>query len=725
MLRNCVRQYFCLDRMVSSKLHFVKEKDAKTDYVYYEQKTVFSKEKGNKKYKLLDVKVPDINVKKTQFYVFDKNTVPVPRQVYTAPLRKYVKQKLQRDEFVRYKKAQTTIQEQQEEQVDELWGENPPIRYFERLVAKDLFFNYRSPRFAEYNNRKNDFLSNPSVHSEVKNLIQEIKQASTVQLSRIYHPNYFIEDHYKKLPDLFTKLKEAVSQANFKEIPKIAWMLQSQLLYKEDIYKIWEVIENIVKPQIHHYSVDELILLKRGLATTYPKAGSYELHNLIYNLVSQEKLNVDQTIEALYAFRTFNNDKYAKVLIDNLITLLPEYKNNHSKLAQAFYSIANNLPKKHLRAKSYDVTANDKYRLNVMNAFVGPLKEGKYNMDDITRILLGISILKVPNFNDLIFLLENQLQEPDEYQLVHILYALSKGNNGIQTGTNETYKYLEQFVLKYFDQYEHLEKSRIYYAYSSINSEFAQNPIFLNWVKENMLKFSFSELQNVVYGLMFNQVNDQEIWSNFLKNVATKSEYVPLANYYAFKQAKFYITQFYPNWNLKPFEEACQNAENMFLANRTERQHLDQQIIDFQIDLNTHLQYDWKTYYNWNNTYFFNITLPDHRVAIILNTPRTTINGKPRAQLQLQQQVMATQDWKLLIFDQTELFSMKTKERAAFYKKTIDEAIESQKEKMKAWEEERRDQIYEQLLIQAENGMTPGKRFVKREDLKGLSRFPV
>lgn len=32
-----------------------------------------------------------------------------------------------------------------------------------------------------------------------------------------------------------------------------------------------------------------------------------------------------------------------------------------------------------------------------MNAFVGPLKEGKYNMDDITRILLGVSILKVPS----------------------------------------------------------------------------------------------------------------------------------------------------------------------------------------------------------------------------------------------------------------------------------------------------------------------------------------
>jgi hypothetical protein len=90
-------------------------------------------------------------------------------------------------------------------------------------------------------------------------------------------------------------------------------------VYKDDIYKIWELIETISKPLIHQYSVDELLLLKRGLATSYPKACSYELHNLIYNLVSQENLTVDQSVEALYAFRSLNNDKFSKVLINNLI----------------------------------------------------------------------------------------------------------------------------------------------------------------------------------------------------------------------------------------------------------------------------------------------------------------------------------------------------------------------------------------------------------------------
>ena len=70
------------------------------------------------------------------------------------------------------------------EEVDELWGPNPPTRYHERAVAKDLFFNYRSPDFADFNRRKNDFLSNPTVHSEVKTIIEEIKAASEKELRK-------------------------------------------------------------------------------------------------------------------------------------------------------------------------------------------------------------------------------------------------------------------------------------------------------------------------------------------------------------------------------------------------------------------------------------------------------------------------------------------------------------------------------------------------------------
>ena len=62
---------------------------------------------------------------------------------------------------------------------------------------------------------------------------------------------------------------------------------------------------------------------------------------------------------------------------------------------------------------------------------------------------------------------------------------------------------------------------------------------------------------------------------------------------------------------------------------------------------------------------------------------------------------MATKDWKFLIFEYDEIYSMKIKDRAQFLKKTIDDTIESQKERMKAWDEERRAELYESMIVQA------------------------
>jgi hypothetical protein len=45
--------------------------------------------------------------------------------------------------------------------------------------------------------------------------------------------------------------------------------------------------------------------------------------------------------------------------------------------------------------------------------------------------------------------------------------------------------------------------------------------IYLPWIRASMADFSYSELQNVAYGLMFSGVNEKEIWSAFVRNVAT------------------------------------------------------------------------------------------------------------------------------------------------------------------------------------------------------------
>lgn len=56
---------------------------------------------------------------------------------------------------------------------------------------------------------------------------------------------------------------------------------------------------------IHHYTAQELILLKMGFASTFPKAGDHNLHSIIKQLVEEDfdKLSVDDLINASYAFR--------------------------------------------------------------------------------------------------------------------------------------------------------------------------------------------------------------------------------------------------------------------------------------------------------------------------------------------------------------------------------------------------------------------------------------
>lgn len=68
---------FCLESMFSSKQHLIKEKDLKRDKVFSQTKTIFSKDRKSKLFKLTDIKLPDINPEKSEHFIFDKNTVPI------------------------------------------------------------------------------------------------------------------------------------------------------------------------------------------------------------------------------------------------------------------------------------------------------------------------------------------------------------------------------------------------------------------------------------------------------------------------------------------------------------------------------------------------------------------------------------------------------------------------------------------------------------------------
>lgn len=67
---------------------------------------------------------------------------------------------------------------------------------------------------------------------------------------------------------------------------------------------------------------------------------------------------------------------------------------------------------------------------------------------------------------------------------------------------------------------------------------------------------------------MFTNTTDKSIWQGFVRNIASQPNIVPLINYFAIKQAKYFIRSYYPDWNLKPMDDASFEAENLFNVER-------------------------------------------------------------------------------------------------------------------------------------------------------------
>lgn len=87
-------------------------------------------------------------------------------------------------------------------------------------------------------------------------------------------------------------------------------------------------------------------------------------------------------------------------------------------------------------------------------------------------------------------------------------------NQSIGFGSEQFYISLLEFIKKYWSQYTNLEKSRIFYAYSQMELVDPErlNNFYLPWIRQEMPNFKYNELQNVVYGLMFNNIVEKELW---------------------------------------------------------------------------------------------------------------------------------------------------------------------------------------------------------------------
>ena len=89
---------------------------------------------------------------------------------------------------------------------------------------------------------------------------------------------------------------------------------------------------------------------------------------------------------------------------------------------------------------------------------------------------------------------------------------------------------------------KHMSENAIFYSYSNraVLSQSLKDKI-LKWLEKRMLNLGYQELQNVAYGLMYNNVMDKNLWKNFILNISKQELVVPANNYMAFKLAYFYI----------------------------------------------------------------------------------------------------------------------------------------------------------------------------------------
>lgn len=62
--------------------------------------------------------------------------------------------------------------------------------------------------------------------------------------------------------------------------------------------------------------------------------------------------------------------------------------------------------------------------------------------------------------------------------------------------------------------------------------------MYVPWIEKEAKNFNYSEIQNVVYGLMFTNNSHKNIWKSIVQNIGYSKEIVPLANLFAIKQAQ-------------------------------------------------------------------------------------------------------------------------------------------------------------------------------------------
>jgi hypothetical protein len=654
---------------------------------------------------------------------------------YTPPVKGQMKRRKEQEAF---EKLKQTIQQKMERELsgaaevkqetkttDNVFaeGENPEVRKYDRVRMKELYFTPRINNLHSYNNRKNSYLTEFQgpfeIHDErVTTLLTSIEKRLTeilkAPITNFQDPEFNAAEVQQNDPQVLqslNELREVIKKTNYRLFPNIALHLACNLRYKEDFAGVWEAMEQELFKVLHNMSSIEVAKLKFALGGTFPKAGSPKIHRALLDLAREDLhgMNASELLHTFHAFRLLAKDRIYTKIVDQFLkkgkTLV---KGDPDAVANLLYTYANCRQKKHQRLVKRDPIEELREANALLEQFLPEIEEAIPNMslDALTRLSLTMLIVRTKDFNDIIAKIDRTIRKKaaqlDAFQTANIIYAFSKMNEGLSAGKEELFRELEKNVLKLKDEFNHLELSRIYYAYTKrgLLSKDLNEKVISPWINKNIEQFNYAELANVAYGLMFVGNTDKELWRKFIKNVSTQKHRVPIIHYQPLKYARIYVETIAPEWDFSFYEDTCFDAERYFNVLRQNKFQNDPYFAALVSALKWDLQYeDLKMYVEWENLFIIDFAMIANKFAILIRRPEATLDNKQASPLfRLRKKLLEDNGWTVMDLDYNSYSEMGPEVRDVWLKAEVDKYVEKTKKNVKEHEEYRRMKVFENLV---------------------------
>ena len=594
-------------------------------------------------------------------------------------------------------------------------NEEPPIRKYGRIQAKELYWKPRVDNIYEYNNRKMNYLKEfqepYTLHEEhsraiIEELTTVLNQKFNTRLLNIQDPFFnatqsiFIEN-----PDVIAKLKDLASiipKIHYKHYPNIALALAYQLRYKEDIAGIWANMETELFKVLHNVTTLEIVKLRYALGGFMPKGGSAKLHKAFIDILSNDLpgCGINELLHIYHAFRMSKNEVFHAKLFNEIITKGPAFvKDDPDLLANTIYTYMNcRLLARH-KNKFREPDLDDKEANRFLDKFVDLLEQNvkQMSIDSLCKLALSLSVLRVDLYGDIVLKIERTIvsrnNELDAFQTANIIYAFSKTNGFALAGRPSFYEAMEKNVIKFKDQFNSHEMSRIIYAFAarSLATNQLKNIVFLPWIKANLADANFVELANIAYSLMFMEVKDAEIWKAFAKTVNAQSLVCPLIYYKPLKLAEHYIHNLFPKWDLSLYQDTIFEASREFSTWRQQKSYEKLEYYDLSRIIIVDIGIDAHIWVEWENLLIVDYAILPNKVGILLQKKSDSLPFSKEASPRhlLKQKILEINGWRILNIEHESFLEMGPG-RKEWLEKEINKLTEETKYRVQEKEDQRR-----------------------------------